>query len=179
MKKTDRRTHWREFTPRTSCTIEGWGGILEAAIFGTAITPDEPPQRIEVEFAWASDDELKRRVRQFAATVPDYDLLVHGSHWVVSPPMEAYFRSSKTGPRLAYYLSKHPGLYREVYGTSQTWAVLAKLLSLDRQLGVYCSMSPADLYAIEFDPAPSCADILTATRLHSLFSWDQQSERAS
>jgi hypothetical protein len=129
---------------------------------------------IGMDYRWADDQELRRRVGAFAATVPDYYPVLDSTPWKVPRHVEAYIRASMNGPRLGYYLAKHRHLYAAIIETSPTYAI-ARLLSLDRQLEQQSqSVQPEILYSVEYTLTPTAHEVQVAAQILRLFGWDHQ-----
>jgi hypothetical protein len=124
-------------------------------------------------FAWGDEAEIHRRVKAFAAQVPDYFTVMNSRDWRrVTEHMNAYFHVSRNGPEVAYYLVHHQEIYDAIIAAPPVDAV-AKLLSLERKLAEcrQLRVSPRILYSTPVPIAPTPEESEAAMRLLYLVTW--------
>jgi hypothetical protein len=149
--------------------------------FSPPAAPIELPSSPELEFSWADDEELQRRIQAFAATVPDYFATIERSgHWGVPSHVVGYIRSSRRGPEVVYHLAKNPDI-AALIGRASRAGGIALLLALERQLRQRAVFAdhPGAQYVIPHSFVPTAREEAVAAQLLCMFTWDVEALSAS
>ncbi len=149
--------------------------------FSAPMAPVELPPSPELEFSWADDEELHRRIQAFAATVPDYFATIERcGHWGIPSHIVGYIRSSQRGPEVVYHLAKNPDLAAQIGRASRAGGV-ALLLALERQLRQRAVLvdRPDARFVIPHSFVSTAKDEEIAARLLCMFTWDVEALSAS